>query len=255
MQLNIIFQDDEIIVIDKPPGLVSTPSDTQNEPTLADILNSEYGVSLERGGLVHRLDKDTSGIILATKTLESFDALQSQFQSREVKKEYLALVHGFLDKRGIIQGNVGRNPGDREKFVVFEAGEDGKEASTEYETQQLLEMTDDSLHELFSGFNKIQMRKINSSHYREFSLVRCFPKTGRTHQIRVHLKHINHPIVGDEKYGGRKTVRLDHRWCKRQFLHAAKITFKHPKTQRLLEFESRLAPDLQEALQYLEAKE
>lgn len=248
MQLNLLYQDDEIIVIDKPPGLVTTPSETQHEITLSEILAKEYGVNLERGGLVHRLDKDTSGIILAAKTLESFDALQAQFQTRNVKKEYLALVHGIVEVEGEIVGAIGRNPGDREKFVVLS---DGKEASTRYLPESHYQMSDTAIQDIFAGFNKIQLRKIYASNYQNYTLLRCFPKTGRTHQIRVHLKYINYPIVGDEKYGGRKTVRLDHRWCKRQFLHAAKITFTHPTSGKEMSFESPLAPDLQETLSVL----
>jgi 23S rRNA pseudouridine1911/1915/1917 synthase len=255
LMINIIYQDDSLIVIDKPPGLVSTPSDTQTDPTLADILKNELGVSLERGGLVHRLDKDTSGLILAAKTPESFENLQSQFGEREVKKEYLALVHGFTPEKGEVKGAIARNPGDREKFIVMEDLEMGfdkaREASTEYKVEERLQLTEDRLQEIFEGFSKIQFKKLNNAHYNLFTLLRCFPKTGRTHQIRVHLKYLGHSIVGDAKYGGRKTVRLDHRWCARQFLHAAKISFKHPKSGKQMIFESPLPEDLTQALSCL----
>lgn len=251
MPLNIIFEDSYLLVVDKPPGLVSTPSETQTDPTLADILNQEYHISLERGGLVHRLDKDTSGLIIAAKNQAIFDNLQAQFKERRVQKEYIALIHGRVEEETEVNAPIARNPGDREKFVVLA---DGRDAVTSLHLLQVYTMPETSINQLFGGFNKIQMRRIFAGKYPEFSLVRCFPKTGRTHQIRVHLKYINHPIVGDEKYGGRKTVRLDHRWCPRQFLHAAKITFEHPITGQVLNLASPLASDLQVALDYLKAE-
>jgi len=246
--LDILFEDDYLIVVDKPPGLVSTPSETQTEDTLADILNRDYEVKLERGGLVHRLDKDTSGVIVAAKQKEAFDKLQAQFQERTVKKEYTALVHGFVKKDGEVVGAIMRNPQNREKFTVDPRG---REAATEYKVLNRLEMEEVTVNELYPEFSKIQLRKLHSLLYTQYSLLRCFPKTGRTHQIRVHLKYINFPIVGDEKYGGRKVVRLDHRWCKRQFLHASKITFNHPITGELLNLQSPLPDDLRQALNYL----
>lgn len=244
----IIFEDQYILVVDKPAGLVVTPSETQKEISLAQILQKEYGISLERGGVVHRLDKDTSGLLVVAKTTEAFDNLQGQFKERKVKKEYLSLVHGLVEGPGKIEGSIGRNPGDREKFTVIASG---KEAVTEYQPIKRLEMTDDRLQEIFSDYNKIQMRKLNTLHYNLYTLLRCYPKTGRTHQIRVHLKHIGFPIVADEKYVGRKMYRLDHRWAGRQFLHAAKIGFFHPITGEWLEFESPMPEDLEKALNYL----
>lgn len=250
MDINIIYQDECLLVIDKPPGLVSTPADSVlGVKTLADILEGDFGVELDRGGLVHRLDKDTSGIVLAAKTKEVFENLQAQFASRDVKKEYTALTHGFTPEEVEVSGAISRNPGNREKFIVLEGG---KEASTSFKRVEKLEMSDEVKDQIFTGFNKIQKRKLERNNYGEFSLLKCFPKTGRTHQIRVHLKHINFPIVGDEKYAGRKTSRLDNRWCKRQFLHASKIEFTHPNTGKRISFESPLPEDLKEALGYLE---
>ncbi len=247
--LKIIFEDENLIVVDKPAGLVSTPSETQTGETLADILNKEHGVKLDRGGLVHRLDKDTSGLIIAAKTPDSFDALQAQFKDRTVKKEYLALVHGLMEESGRIEAKIARNPVNREKFTVMD---EGREAVTIYQLEKGYEMKEETMDELFSGFNKIQRKKLKNLNYGQFSLVRCFPETGRTHQIRVHLKYIGFPIVGDEKYGGRKIVRLDRRWCPRQFLHAAKISFLHPVTGKRLEFGSPLPEDLKKAMGYLD---
>ena len=248
MTLTVIFSDDCLLVIDKPPGLVSTPSETRKDQTLSDILQTEYGIDLERGGLVHRLDKDTSGIVLVAKNQESFENLQKQFAQREVKKEYTALAHGFTAEREEVDGAISRNPGNREKFVVLEGG---KEAVTYFDRMEKLEMSQDVQDDIFEGFNKIQKRKLQRTNYGEFSLLKCFPKTGRTHQIRVHLKHIEHPIVGDEKYAGRKTSRLDKRWCKRQFLHASKIEFSHPISGKRIVFESPIPEDLKKALKCL----
>ncbi len=249
--LKIIYQDEAMIVVDKPAGLVTTPSETQTEDTVADILQKEFGVKLERGGVVHRLDKDTSGILLVAKTQEAFENLQAQFKARVVHKQYLALVHGSIEGPGVVDGAIARNPGNRESFIVDEKLPNAREAVTRYEPVGNFQFSINNFQTIFEEFNKIQIRKLERSHYGEFTLVRCFPETGRTHQIRVHLKHIGHSIVADEKYGGIKTYRLDHRWCPRQFLHAAKIEFKHPVTGEQVSFESPLPEDLQEALAIL----
>ncbi len=249
MHLKIFYSDDSLMVIEKPAGLVVDPSSTQKQNTLAQILTEDYNISLDRGGIAHRLDKDTSGLMIIAKTQKALENLQSQFKDRVVKKEYLALVHGKLTEKGVVQGSIGRNPGNREKFTVLE---DGKQAVTGYEPIKNLRLSDDNLHNIFEGFNKIQFKKLITINYNQFTLVRCFPETGRTHQIRVHLKHIGNPIVSDDKYGGKKVVRLDRRWCSRQFLHAAKINFKHPETNESLEFESELPEDLEQALKNLE---
>ena len=246
--VKIIYQDEFLLVLDKPPGLVVDPADSVKEETLADILERDFHIPLFRGGIVHRLDKDTSGILLVAKTIEALENLQKQFQERVVKKEYLALVHGYIMESGRVEGSIGRNPGNREKFTVLE---NGKEAVTEYEPVERLQVTGNRLQEIFSNFNKIQMRKLSTVHYNLYTLLRCKPLTGRTHQIRVHLKYINHAIVSDEKYAGRKVSRLDKRWCPRIFLHAAKIGFKHPVSGEWMELESKLPEDLKKALNYL----
>ncbi len=248
ISISIIYQDADFMVIDKPAGLVSTPAESIVEKTVSDILQKEYGNTLDRGGVVHRLDKDTSGILLAAKTQVAFDALQDQFRERTVHKSYLALVHQFIPAKGTVNGSIARNPENREKFTVLEGG---KEAVTDYELVQKYQMSEEKMLELFPDFNSIQRRKMAKTNYAQFSLVRAFPKTGRTHQIRVHLKHINYPIVGDEKYGGRKIVRLDHRWCQRQFLHAANISLLHQITKQPVEFESPLPSDLAQSLSCL----
>ena len=240
MRIPVVFEDDNLLVLDKPSGLVVDPADTVKEETLADILQKDFKITLFRGGIVHRLDKDTSGIILAAKTQKALDQLQNQFKMRKIKKEYLALVHGELHS-GRVEGSIGRNPGNREKFTVLE---DGKEAVTEYEPVEFRVMSEELMKKIFDDFNKIQFRKLKTLHYSLFTLVACRPLTGRTHQIRVHLKYINHPIVADQKYGGRKVVRLDNRWCPRMFLHAKSIGFCHPKSGEWMELECQLPLDL-----------
>lgn len=247
--IRVVYSDDYLLVIDKPPGLVVTSTQTQTEPTLEDILKTEFLIKIERSGIVHRLDKDTSGLLVVAKTAEVMEKLQAQFKERTTHKEYLALVHGWVEKGGRIEAPIGRNPGDREKFVV-QVG--GREAVTEYEPIEKFKIQNAKFKIIFEGFNKIQFKKLEKSHYGDFTLLRCKPLTGRTHQIRVHLKYIGFPIVGDEKYGGRKISRLDHRFCKRQFLHAAKLEFTHPVTGKRMSLESKLPEDLETVLKELE---
>ncbi len=230
-----------------------TNSESQTEPTLEDYLKNDLKINVERGGIVHRLDKDTSGLLVVAKTAESLLNLQSQFKNRTVSKEYLALVHGRVEKAGKVAGAILRNPGNREKFIVASQDEvwEAKEATTEYEPIQFMVMSSEFMERIFTGFNKIQMRKLRTMNYEQFTLLKCHPLTGRTHQIRVHLKYLGFPIVGDEKYGGRKIVRLDHRWCKRQFLHAAHLEFNHPDTGMRMKFDSKLPEDLEGALKLL----
>lgn len=250
--MDIIYEDSEILAINKPPGLVVDPAETVKEETLSGISQKRFGIKLPRGGIVHRLDKDTSGIILLAKTQTVLEDLQNQFKQRKITKEYLALVHGNITEKGRVEGNIGRNPRNREKFTVLE---EGKEAVTEYEPLERLkwapEGEQEKLQEIFADFSKIQMRKLDRQNYGKFTLLLCKPKTGRTHQIRVHLKYINHPIVSDEKYVGRKMYRLDKRWCPRMFLHAKKIGFYHPVSGEWMELESELPEDLKKVLDYL----
>ena len=245
--LKIIFEDEYLLVVDKPSGLVVDKSDTQSSGTLEDWLVNYsntwmYQSKLPRMGIVHRLDKDTSGVLLVAKTQEALENLQAQFKERKIKKEYLTLIHGLVEKSGVVEGDIGRNPGNREKFTVLEDG--GKEASTEYEPVESLVMSSEFIDKIFEDYNKIQLRKLRTQNYELYTLLAVRPKTGRTHQIRVHLKYINHPVVADEKYVGRKMYRLDKRWCPRLFLHARKLGFFHPKLGDWMELESELPEDL-----------
>lgn len=250
-KLDVIFQDEDVMVINKPAGLVVTQSETTKVETLADILARDYQIDLERSGIVHRLDKDTSGVMVVAKTEQALINLQQQFKDRVVQKEYLALCHGLTKDKFKVDGAIARNPRNREVFTVLA---DGRPAETDFVLEKHLVLSEEKLRELFDDYTKIQINKLLRNKYLEYSLVHCFPHTGRTHQIRVHLKHLDHAIVADERYSGRKTVRLDHRWCPRQFLHAAKLSFDHPKTGERVTFESELPVDLVNALATLTIK-
>ncbi len=216
----IIYQDQEIMVLDKPSGWITNlASTTKDQPTVEGWLK----IPLERSGIVHRIDKETSGILLVAKTKETFEELQRQFKERIVKKTYLALAHGRVESEsGVIKEPVGRLPWRRDRFGVLPGG---REAETAYKVIKHYKKDND-----------------------EFSLVELNPKTGRTHQIRIHLKHIGHPIVSDEFYAGRKTARHDRKWCPRLFLHASGIIFIHPKTDKEVTFKSELPEDLASSL-------
>ena len=247
MEVKIIFEDEDLLVLDKPAGMVVNRSDTtKGEVTLQDwiekylkipaVLPQELqrkGVNYEeqarldfksRAGIVHRLDKETSGIILVAKNAEAFINLQAQFRERKVQKTYLALSHGEVNpKEGEINVSVGRLPWNRKRFGVVA---EGRESVTEYKVL--------SIKYLASGKNREPL-----------SLIELYPKSGRTHQIRVHLQYIKHPIFADSLYAGRKTSRNDRKLLSRIFLHASKISFFHPGNNKQLTFESPLPQDLE----------
>jgi len=225
----IVFENDEFLILDKPSGWVVNDSETtRNIETLQSWIEknikSEISKSQEyRSGIVHRLDKETSGLLLIAKTPEAFMSLQNQFKERLVKKEYLALVHGQLDpERGEISVPVGRLPWNRERFGIIPGG---RSSETSYQLER-----------------KYQKDK------EIYSLVRVKPVTGRTHQIRIHMKYLDHPLVSDPFYTGRKRAKRDRAWCPRLFLHAAKITFHDPRNKQIISAESKLPPDLASAL-------
>lgn len=235
--LKIIFEDQDLMVVDKPSGLTVNRSDTtKGEKTLQDLIEEEGKIDrnssdqefLDRSGIVHRLDKETSGVLIVAKNSESFHSLQSQFKERKVGKRYIALAHGKVMSEGEISVPVGRLPWNRKRFGVL-AG--GREAKTFYKVKGYYE---------------------NPKTKEILSLLELEPKTGRTHQIRVHLKYINHPIFGDYLYSGRKTSRDDRKELERVFLHAFEISFDHPKTSERLTFDSPLPQDLLGLLDKLE---
>lgn len=228
MEPQIIFEDEFFLILDKPAGMVVNRALSVKGKTVQDWLEENlHHNQTYRSGIVHRLDKETSGLLIVAKTTQAFENLQSQFKSREVQKSYLALVHGPVEpKEGIIEAPVGRLPWNRERFGVFPGG---REAKTEYQKE--------------ASYKK---------EGKSYALLELKPTTGRTHQIRVHLKYLGHPVVSDLFYAGRKTSREDRKWCPRLFLHAAKISFIHPETGKKISFSSSLPQELAQALQSLE---
>ncbi|HEX7042452.1 MAG TPA: RluA family pseudouridine synthase [Patescibacteria group bacterium] len=249
----ILYEDKDLLVLNKPAGYVVNRSDTtSNNITLQDWVEkytkinysffwekkeqeSEYPsaeeVFVSRSGIVHRLDKETSGVILVAKNPQSFIDLQRQFKEREVKKVYLALAHGEIKPAdGQISVPVGRLEFNRKRFGVV-AG--GRESLTNYHVISKFEY------------------KIPKKQGEILSLVELYPKTGRTHQIRVHLKHIGHPIFSDELYAGRKTARDDRKVLQRVFLHASEITFFHPLTKKEMNIKAELPKELSNFLKSL----
>jgi len=228
--LKIVYEDAALLVVDKPAGMVVHPAPGHSGGTLVNALLAycpELAVAGDdRPGLVHRLDRDTSGLILVAKNEKTRRTLQRQFKDRQVRKAYLALVDGHLQPAwGRIEAPIGRDPHHRQRMAVL-AG--GREAITEYHVLE-------------------QFAKRLGPAAGDYSLLEVEPATGRTHQIRVHLASIGYPIVGDAVYGRRRS-RLA---VSRQFLHARRLGFKHPSTGQRLELESPLPEDLAAILELL----
>lgn len=228
-QIHIIFEDEHMLVLNKPSGVVVNVSNTSSEGTLQQFLQKKLEKELSaadtesefynRAGLVHRLDKETSGVILAAKSEKDFENLKQQFMGREVEKEYVALALGVFEEDIFeINAPISRNPNKRTAMAVVS---DGKSASTRFE--------------------RVGEKYIDNM---KMTLVKAFPKTGRTHQIRVHLAAMEHPVVGDDLYAGRKRSAITRSRFGRLMLHAHKITFKHPLTDKEVTFEAPLPPEL-----------
>jgi 23S rRNA pseudouridine1911/1915/1917 synthase len=231
--LDIRYDDDDIVIVNKAAGMVVHPSAGHESGTLVNALLALYpdlpGVGGEkRPGIVHRLDKDTSGLIAAAKNDAALRYLQKQFKSREVQKTYLALVEGNISQRELrIEASIGRDPKDRKKMAVIAQG--GSAKSREAVTLVLPKSRYHD-HELYG-----------------YTLVECHPVTGRTHQIRVHLAYAGFPIVGDRVYGRRKQ-RID---VRRHFLHAAQLTIKKPSDGEALTIKAPLPRELERVLEEL----
>lgn len=246
----IIYEDQTILVVNKPAHLVVEPSQTQKgKQTLVDYLASYLGETArltrnERMGLVHRLDQDTSGVLLVAKTLSALTALQEQFRLRKTKKEYLALVHGEVKENGTIDTLIGRHRGNRKKFV---AGEGEREAVTAYTLTSHWSLTIDPFLSQLGHLTRHQQAYL-TKYAANYTLLSVFPQTGRTHQIRVHLKYMGYPVVSDSLYAPRKLLKLDLLWCPRQFLHAESLGFFHPQTGEWMTYTAPLPDDLSEAL-------
>lgn len=216
-ELRIVLLDEALAVVDKPAGLVVHPAPSHSGPTLVDELGELLGggADPERPGIVHRLDKGTSGLLVVARSDEAHAALQAQVQRREVERAYLALAGGRLASRtGTIDAPIGRAAKQRHRMAV--SGAASREARTHFTVLELLV----------------------ADTYLEARL-----ETGRTHQIRAHFAAIGHPLVGDETYGGAQRPGL-----RRQFLHAHRLAFAHPVTGEAMEFRSELPADLAAAL-------
>lgn len=244
LDLKIIFENDDLAVVDKPAGLVVHPGAGNLDQTLANVLISKYPNiknvgDPHRPGIVHRLDEDTSGLLLVAKTQAGFKYLKNLFQSRNIEKEYLALVHGVPVKlHDVINISLERNP-KRKKMKVGS----GKDAVTEYAVLDVARP--------FMG----EKNADKSASYKDsgqYSLLRVKLHTGRTHQIRVHLSHIGHSIVGDQLYGG-FNKKPDQELIGRQFLHAYKLKFKLPDNTNI-ELVSDLPEHLKKVLNKLRIK-
>ncbi|MFH2086039.1 MAG: RluA family pseudouridine synthase [bacterium] len=249
MDIPILFEDSEVVVVDKPSGVVCNRAETVRGETIQDWMDHRYQIPdvrfqsedtkyfVERSGLVHRLDKETSGVMVLAKTVEAFVELLRQFKERRVQKEYLALTHGIWQaQEGEISLPIGRRRDDRKKFGVRE---DGRESVTAYQ------VTGEYKTWVFP-----KELKVDDRGYTGFSLVRFKPKTGRTHQIRVHAKQVGHPLVGDMDYAGRKRSREDRKWAGRVMLQAQRLEFEHPKNGKRISFESK-NEELSEVVNYL----
>jgi len=227
--LDIVYEDDAIIVIDKPVGLVVHPGSGNWSGTLLNALlfHDPQLANVPRAGIVHRLDKDTSGLMVVARTLVAQTALVRQMQARSVKREYIALVWGELDRDYTVNVPIGRHPSQRVKMAVTESGKDA--------------ITHVSIEERFPGC----------------TLVRCRLETGRTHQIRVHMAYLGHPLVGDTTYikGVQKCppqLRELLNGFPRQALHATRLALDHPVTGKRMQFDSVLPDDFDELLEQVE---
>ncbi|RAV30495.1 RluA family pseudouridine synthase [Sinomicrobium soli] len=232
--LDIVYEDDELLVVNKPAGMVVHPGHGNYSGTLINALVYHFEHlpknSNERPGLVHRIDKDTSGLLVIAKTEQAMTRLARQFFEKTSEREYVALVWGNVEEdEGTIRGHIGRHPKNRLQMAVFEDGAHGKEAVTHYKVLERL------------GY---------------VTLVSCRLETGRTHQIRVHMKHIGHPLFNDERYGGdkilkgttftkyRQFVENCFKVLPRQALHAKTLGFEHPVSGKMLSFDSEIPEDM-----------
>ncbi|MCX6031927.1 MAG: RluA family pseudouridine synthase [Chloroflexi bacterium] len=233
--LDVLYEDADVLVINKPAGMVVHPAAGHWHGTLVNAVlyhcpDLEGVGGVHRPGIVHRLDKDTSGLILVAKNDAAHRALQAQFKDRTVRKTYLALVHGWLTpERGEINAPIGRDPRQRQRMAVVALSQ-GRMAVTQYEVR---------------GYYQVPGTSEVPGTWSRYTLVACHPLTGRTHQIRVHLAHVRHPIVGDEIYGGQRRTAVR---CPRQFLHAERIHLRLPATGQEVEFCAPLPADLQAIL-------
>jgi 23S rRNA pseudouridine1911/1915/1917 synthase len=233
--LDILFEDDQLMVVNKPAGMVVHPAFGNYTGTMVNALLHHMGEEMRKNSqvspyLVHRIDKDTSGLILVAKNEQAQSKLQKQFYYHTIRRQYVALVWGDVkDDEGTIDGNIGRNKNDRKVFRVYQEEGIGKHAVTNYK--------------VLERFGYVTM-------------IRCELETGRTHQIRVHMKHLGHPLFNDATYGGDRILRGTtfskyqqfvmncFKLCPRQALHARSLGFDHPVTNEHLEFSAELPDEM-----------
>lgn len=239
--LDIVYEDDELLVVNKQAGMVVHPGHGNYSGTLINALTFHFdnlpNNSSNRPGLVHRIDKDTSGLLVVAKTEQAMTHLAKQFFNKTSEREYVAIVWGNMDDdEGTVEGNIGRHPKNRLQNTVFFGDDDdkGKPAVTHYKVIERL------------GY---------------VTLVGCKLETGRTHQIRVHMKHIGHTLFNDERYGGEKILKGTtftkykqfvencFKILPRQALHAKTLGFKHPKTGKMMSFDSEIPQDMQDCIE------
>ena len=239
--INVVYEDDDVLVVNKPAGMVVHPGHGNYSGTLINALTFHFdnlpSNSSERPGLVHRIDKDTSGLLVVAKTEEAMAHLSNQFAEKTSEREYVALVWGNVEEdEGTIEGNIGRHPKNRLQNTVFfdDEADRGKPAVTHYK--------------VLERFGYV-------------TLVSCKLETGRTHQIRVHMKHIGHTLFNDERYGGelilkgttftkyKQFVENCFKVLPRQALHAKTLGFVHPKTGEFMRFTSEIPEDMQQCIE------
>jgi 23S rRNA pseudouridine1911/1915/1917 synthase len=236
--LDILYEDDDLIVVNKPAGMVVHPAAGNFSGTLVNALLHHCrgrlsGIGgVERSGIVHRLDKGTSGCIVVAKTDAAHQALAAQFKARTVKKVYRAVCWGRFERMtGKIETTIGRSARDRKKMSA--AARRGRRSLTEYRVLRQ-----------FGGPRSVEAarpRTRRSASLQEFALVELTLHTGRTHQIRVHMAHVGHPVVGDRVYGRARKTEIS---VARPMLHAYKLGFEHPGTQKFMEFEAPIPEDM-----------
>ena len=233
--IDVVFEDGDVIVLNKPSNMVVHPSYGHYSGTLVHALLYKYSDIQDSGdnqrpGLVHRLDKNTTGLMVVARNSQALNHLSNQFSERTINRTYLALVWGDVkDEKGTVTGNIGRNKKNRKLMTVFTNKDEGKHAVTHYEVLE---------------------------RFRYITLVKCQLETGRTHQIRVHMKHIGHPLFNDFEYGGDKILRGTtfskyrqfvqncFKILPRQALHATHLSFIHPKSTKIVTFESNIPQDM-----------
>jgi len=237
--LDVVFEDNDVVVINKPSNMVAHPSYGHYTGTLVHAILYKYSdiqssKDNQRPGLVHRLDKNTTGLIVVARNNFALNHLSEQFSNRTIKRTYFALVWGDIKAdKGTIVGNIGRNKKNRKLMTVFEDSDEGKQAITHYEVIE---------------------------RFRYVTLIKCQLETGRTHQIRVHMKYLGHPLFNDFEYGGDKILRGTtfskykqfvqncFKMLPRQALHATQLSFIHPKSNQLAHFEATLPDDMQSVI-------